>query len=403
MRVLAVQPFLGSYTISSTAGGKDKAALQINQHLVRRGHQVYVLPWPNSQRQIHGRQSERYFDEVRFQITDDGGSAVALPTAYPAGARQMLRNAAAYCWRRITRMAGPSSLSQFHQDAICEKQVALRMALERAEPDVVHVHQAHSDFAEVYRRLGSRAPLILTHHSAGIGEQVDLYDRVVFVSKHQRDQACRRHPGLSERSRIIYYCADPEYHVAAEPAATGGPMYLGLLTSVRKGIDILMEAYAGSPEANRPPLTVVGEGPLRAQYEAMAKERGLNIRFTGRLSATGNARVMSESRLFVMPSRAEGLAIAYLEALCMGLPIIGFPPNVAELGELLGLNVGLAFDTAKQGPQDLAAMIREIISPGTGFDVAHRKELMRRARERFARERFDAEYMRLYEETLASD
>lgn len=180
-------------------------------------------------------------------------------------------------------------------------------------------------------------------------------------------------------------------------------MYLGLLTSVRKGIDILMEAYAGSPEANRPPLTVVGEGPLRAQYEAMARERGLNIRFTGRLSATGNARVMSESRLFVMPSRAEGLAIAYLEALCMGLPIIGFPPNVAELGELLEMNVGLAFDAAEQGPQDLAAMIREMMPAGAGFDVAHRKELMRTAREHFARERFDAEYMRLYEEALASD
>ena len=180
-------------------------------------------------------------------------------------------------------------------------------------------------------------------------------------------------------------------------------MYLGLLIGVRKGIDILMEAYAGSPEANRRPLTVVGEGPLRAQYEAMAKERGLHIRFTGRLSATGNARVMSESRLFVMPSRAEGLAIAYLEALCMGLPIIGFPPNVAELSELLEMKVGLAFDASKQGPQDLAEKIKEVMSARAGFDLAHRRELMQRAREHFTRERFDAEYMRLYEETLAPD
>nr|QNO54472.1 hypothetical protein ILIMKHIM_00001 [Methanosarcinales archaeon ANME-1 ERB7] len=126
------------------------------------------------------------------------------------------------------------------------------------------------------------------------------------------------------------------------------------------------------------------------------------MRFVGRLTHGNNVKIMSESSLFVMPSRAEGLALVYIEALCMGLPIIGYPPNVRELSEKLDIKVGFPFDALTNSHLQLASLIKQAMSNESGFDVAHRREMLRRARECFSIERFHTEYMRLYEEVMAS-
>ncbi|MDP6438312.1 MAG: glycosyltransferase family 4 protein [Candidatus Brocadiia bacterium] len=391
MRILAIQPFLGGYRIGPNAGGGDKAALRLAHHLAQAGHETYVLPW----------RKERILNTRRFALADDGSSATVLQTVHMPSNRACVKELISYCCKWTFRRSRLKNFGDLLLDMGRDGEVTLRRAMETARPDLVHVHQLHRGLAELYRDLDFKVPLIATHHSPRLFVALSSYDWVVFVSRLQRDEAIRREPSIAEKSQVIYYAVDAEYRIPITPKETGGVLYLGNL-SKRKGLDILVRAYAADAELNRYPLTVVGDGELRQSCERTAQERGLSVRFTGRLSHEANAALMAQSSFFVMPSEAEGLAMVYLEALCMGLPIIGFPPNVSELEELLGMKVGLPFDPPKEDPLRLAALIKEIMSPRSGFDLAHRAEMMRRARERFSSDRFYAEYYAFYETILPS-
>jgi glycosyltransferase involved in cell wall biosynthesis len=104
----------------------------------------------------------------------------------------------------------------------------------------------------------------------------------------------------------------------------------------RTGTDTLLAAVAAL-RAERPDvaLVVVGEGPLRAELEARARELGIAsaVRFLG--DRTDVDEVLAALDAFVLPSRTEGMSNALLEAMAMGLPVIatavgGTPEVIAD-------------------------------------------------------------------------
>jgi glycosyltransferase involved in cell wall biosynthesis len=70
---------------------------------------------------------------------------------------------------------------------------------------------------------------------------------------------------------------------------------------------------------------IVGEGPHRAHFEAVARDLGIeqNIQFVGRQSRQEVASAMRHCSAFVLPSHNEGLGCVYLEAMACGKPVIG--------------------------------------------------------------------------------
>lgn len=393
MKILAIQPFLGGYTINPYAGGKNKVALRLAQHLVKNGHEVYVLPW----------WGECIFNQTRFRLAEGGAYATALPTIHSPTVTELIGALPLLFFGTGLPRQPQKRLRVFVQKVVFDKETALRKAMDTVKPDLVHVHQTHSDFASVYRKLGFRRPLILTHHSFGISSSLNDYDYVVFVSNFQRDLSCRNNPSLIGSSKLIYNFADEEYLIPVTPKESGEIVFIGSLTSDHKGLDILLAAYAIDRDLNQWRLTVIGDGTLRTKYQQLVSEHNLNVRFVGRLTHGDNAKIMSESSLFVTPSRGEGgVALVYIEALCMGLPIIGYPPNVRELSEKLDIKVGFPFDASTNNHLQLASLIKQTMNNESGFDIAHRREMLRRARESFSIERFATEYMKLYEVVVAS-
>ena len=90
----------------------------------------------------------------------------------------------------------------------------------------------------------------------------------------------------------------------------------------QKAQDIVIRALALLP-ANVKYL-LVGDGALREQYEALAKELGLAARvvFVGQVERTETSKYRKISDIFVMPSRSEGQGISFLSTMAAGLPII---------------------------------------------------------------------------------
>lgn len=91
-----------------------------------------------------------------------------------------------------------------------------------------------------------------------------------------------------------------------------------------KGFDMVLEAMAASPVLKCCQLTIVGEGPQKAELEALTATLGLSERvtFTGWLDQRVLSEQLRSSQAFVFPSLREFGGGVVLEAMASGLPSI---------------------------------------------------------------------------------
>ncbi len=100
----------------------------------------------------------------------------------------------------------------------------------------------------------------------------------------------------------------------------------------RKGLDVLLRA-AARVAAPSVVLLLAGDGPeaVPLRQLATALQLGDAVRFLGRRDDPGD--LLAACDLFVLPSRAEGLGVAALEALGAARPVIA--TRVGGLGEVI--------------------------------------------------------------------
>lgn len=101
-----------------------------------------------------------------------------------------------------------------------------------------------------------------------------------------------------------------------------------------KSIDIFIRAVADLART-RPGLraAVVGDGPLRESLEALARQLGVLDRITFAGQQQRVEEWLRRSRIFVLTSRSEGLALSLMEAMTCGLPAV--VPHVGDLADLV--------------------------------------------------------------------
>jgi len=102
-----------------------------------------------------------------------------------------------------------------------------------------------------------------------------------------------------------------------------GIVYLGRLTA-QKRVDLLLDAvHAAKIDA---PVTIVGDGPARAELEQHAESLGLGrVRFLGAVPDDEVPALLRGARVAAFLSRNEGLGLAAAEALMLGTPVVATP------------------------------------------------------------------------------
>lgn len=103
---------------------------------------------------------------------------------------------------------------------------------------------------------------------------------------------------------------------------------VGSFNLLYKAQDILVKAFAQAVKQGLDArLSFVGDGLYRPSIEALARrfpQLAGRVEFLGQLrGGTAVREVLSQSHIFVLPSRQEGLPRAALEAMALGLPCIG--------------------------------------------------------------------------------
>ena len=109
----------------------------------------------------------------------------------------------------------------------------------------------------------------------------------------------------------------------------------------RKGLDILLAAWAAAPPGDR--LVIIGSGQDQAQFSSLLASGGHdNVHWISNYT-TDRALVrrwLSAADIYVTASRVEGMPVAPLEAMACGLPIVATDaqglPDILNAGEASG-------------------------------------------------------------------
>ena len=97
-------------------------------------------------------------------------------------------------------------------------------------------------------------------------------------------------------------------------------LFVGRLTRL-KGLDVALRALEGL-KGRTWTLDVLGEGPRREEFEALAAELGLSGRVAFHGFRDDVEDWMARSGCLIFPSHQEGMGLVVLEALSAGLPVL---------------------------------------------------------------------------------
>ncbi len=98
-------------------------------------------------------------------------------------------------------------------------------------------------------------------------------------------------------------------------------LFVGRL-SIQKNLEQLLRALEGV--SKQFDTTIVGDGEQEVRLKKLTKELGLkNVTFFGRASGQTLLNLYKSSDIFLLTSETEGMPLVLLEAMAMGLPIIG--------------------------------------------------------------------------------
>ncbi len=223
------------------------------------------------------------------------------------------------------------------------------------------------------------------------------YRHVIALSGHLRDRVA----AISPRARIaVIPNGVPRELIELQPEREEHHIvFLGRFDKGQKGIDLLLDAYAGMVTDVPVPLVMAGAGDPKTEAWLRRWMKFLEIdhhvSLPGRVSGTQKHDLLRRAYFLAMPSRYEASPIAMLEAFCYGVPVV-----LCDLPELREVPATCAVKTRPEWVVDLSREMKRLIrdTPRRHAMGAAAKEWVRQ----FDWDRLAARYEEFFESALAN-
>src|SRR5262249_33629505 len=139
-----------------------------------------------------------------------------------------------------------------------------------------------------------------------------------------------------ERFKVVHCGLSTDKYGYRPPREQIRKIFCAARLSPEKGHAILINALRLLlDEGHELELRLAGDGPSRTQLSTLAKGLGLadRVHFLGYLSEDEVISELQEADLFILPSFVEGVPVAAMEAMAVGVPVIA--TNIAGTSELI--------------------------------------------------------------------
>jgi glycosyltransferase involved in cell wall biosynthesis len=226
-------------------------------------------------------------------------------------------------------------------------------------------------------------------------------DHIIAISENTKRDITAYYDTAPEKISVVYQACDPVFYDDSVPTTTASLpqdflLYVGAVTD-RKNLKGIIEALAGLPSGNRPPLVVVGSGGRYMQHiRKLATQVQVRCSWLDSIdSALELKSIYLRALALAYPSRYEGFGLPVAEALLCGTPVI--TSKTSSLPEAGG------HSSVYVDPGSIEEL-REAITDVLGD--TDKRETMKRDGQRFARARFDpvtltTQLHKLYERVLS--
>ena len=267
--------------------------------------------------------------------------------------------------------------------------IKVRRLLREVAPTIVHVHTPVPGLGDlVALLLPKQVPLVVTYHTGSMRKgmwytdpAIWLYERValpVLLHRAQRIVCVsafveRYLAQYREKCTVIPPAVDAMFlNGNTEPSAQPNLLFVANLDVAvqHKGLATLIAALphvlAHVPKTR---LTVVGDGDMRAAYEAQVAELGCSpaVTFAGNLAGEDLVRAYQTATVLVHPTENESFGMVIAEAMAAGLPVVstcvGGVPDLVQDGVTGRL-------VAPRDPIALAQAILHYLSDATATRTA---------------------------------
>jgi colanic acid/amylovoran biosynthesis glycosyltransferase len=275
--------------------------------------------------------------------------------------------------------------------------------LPRSDYDVVHCHFA-PNAARVLPALRAgvlRGKLLATFHGYDIlkaqpGDYAELFASDAFYTSNTNFLKQRAVELGCPEARIVRFPmgVDTKKFQVRAPDTSQKPPKLLILTVARlvefKGIEFGLRAFAkiagDFPDAR---YEILGDGPLRAELEALAVQLGIADLVTFRGAATRDEVVQAfgAAQVFLLPGivdaqgQCEAQGVVLIEAQACGVPIVA--SRIGGIPEAVGADSGVLVE-----PKDVTGLAGAL---ATVLGDADRRAAMASAGPTFVTEQFDQE------------
>lgn len=366
MKVLSVNKF------HYIKGGADRLYLEWSELLEKKGHEIVYFSMQHERNQ--STTYARYFVE-NVEFFDNGGRrnlpGMALRVLYSRQARRRIelliedtRPEIAHL-HNIAHQLSPSILDSLKKQGLPVVQTVHDYKFGCptysffTQGQVCERCKGHHYYNAALHRCnrGSLSASLLNCVEMYFHQLIGIYDKVdLFISPSDFLREKMIEYGFSpERIIWIPNFVDTNQYVPSY-TSDGYFLFVGRLVSF-KGVSTLLEAMRSVQESL---LYIVGEGELREQLEARAKEESIqNVSFLGYQSGPELKSLIANAMFTVTPSEwYENMPYAILESFALGTPVLA--ANIGGMPELIepGVN-GLLFEPGSV--VDLVEKIRYLL------------------------------------------
>ncbi len=214
----------------------------------------------------------------------------------------------------------------------------LLTVLREQRPDLLTAHGAKVGMMGRVASRALRVPLIVTVHGwacapgtppvqAAVSRRLErligpLASKVITVSEFDRRFGLEARLVAEHRVVTVHTgMPDVSSHLWADPGRSPPRMVMVARFEPQKDHVTLIRALGGVQTVPWN-LDLIGDGPLRGQMEALARELGLGdrIRFLGQRKDV--AQLLAQAQISLLISNWEGLPLSILESMRAGLPVV---------------------------------------------------------------------------------
>lgn len=247
-----------------------------------------------------------------------------------------------------------------------------RRFFKQRKPDIVHSNLFGADLcAGIAASLAGVPTLISTEHGMNVDEGAakrtikrllynHIFHRVIAVSAAVRDNLADLYKVTPGKISIIFNGIDfTRFPKRTSDLLESHPVKLCVVgrLSPEKGQDLLIDAL---PNLNFPfELTIIGEGPTRAELEALTSARGMTSHVTFMGYRRDIPEHLKEIDILIQPSRWEALGIALIEGMRTGC--LAVATRIPGIMDVVSDGVdGLLFEP--ENPTDLANVLNRAVA-----------------------------------------